>query len=215
MPPPSPPSTCSAQRDPEPDSNAAADGRNGVSWAGGELEDLYKRSGARLTEAWQRYTAAARVNPDTSAFPTAAPSSTRHVVAGGIEVVPRRRVATPGDASRDTSRASSQRSRPCPQPLVYETLAPGTRVQGLPVSETRVRNQRSHILACPRVSTDDQNLALWLDGVKQTPRCRPRVARRRLGVRGGSAPSSMRALGPERSSQAAASSRSARSQFAS
>ena len=98
--------------DPEPDSNAAADGRNGVSWAGGELEDLYKRSGARLTEAWQRYTAAARVNPETSAFPTAAPSSTRHVVAGGIEVVPRRRVATPGDASRDTSRASSQRSRP-------------------------------------------------------------------------------------------------------
>ena len=46
------------------------------------------------------------------------------------------------DASRDTSRASSQRSRPCPQTLVYETLAHGKRVQGLPVSETRVRNQR-------------------------------------------------------------------------
>lgn len=73
-----PPSTCSAQRDPEPDSNAAADGQNGVTWAGGELEDLYP----------------------------------------------------------------SQPSRPCPKTLVYETLAPGERAQGLPVSETRVRNQR-------------------------------------------------------------------------
>ena len=123
---------------------AAADGQNGVTWAGGELEDLYRARG-ELTEAWRRYTAAARLNPDTSAFPTAAPSSTRHVVADGTKGRPRRRVATwrPRHATRRAPQASGRGL--VHKRLLYETPADRTVRAGT----FRVHN------ACPKSTSHD------------------------------------------------------------
>ena len=71
------------------------------------------------------------------------------------------------------------------------------------------------LIGYARVSTDDQNVALWLDAVKQAPAAGRVFRDVDSGVAEAAPPSLMRTLSPERSSQAAVSSRSARSQFAS